>query len=252
MAKFKWQFYLKDNPLTQDDTDDCVAEVNIRDTMRNEDIAQQVIDEGSEIKYDTLVYIFGQRDRIVFDCLKNGQSVINRYYQLLPRIVGPFASNDAAFDAKKHRLMIDMILSSYAHKELDLVVVESLGPKQQTAFISIVTDTLTDKTDGTITPSDDIRVEGSRLRVAGDAAGVGVFFVPEGGGAPVPVTRKLTTNDPKQLLVRVPALPDGKYTLRIVTQYSTGQQLLKEPRIIEYKKLLIVGDTGGSDRPEIE
>ena len=88
--------------------------------------------------------------------------------------------------------------------------------------------------------------------MAGDAAGVGVFFVPEGGGAPVPVTRKLTTNDPKQLLVRVPALPDGKYTLRIVTQYSNSVQLLKEPRTLEYKKLLVVGNAGGSDRPEIE
>lgn len=61
MAKFKWQYFLKDNQLTKDDLNDCVAEVNIRDTMRNEDIAQQIIDEGSEIKHDTLVYIFTQR-----------------------------------------------------------------------------------------------------------------------------------------------------------------------------------------------
>ena len=49
MAKFKWQYFLKDNQLTKDDQNDCIAEVNIRDTMRNEDIAQQIIDEGSEI-----------------------------------------------------------------------------------------------------------------------------------------------------------------------------------------------------------
>ena len=44
MAKFKWQYFLKDNQLTKDDQNDCIAEVNIRDTMRNEDIAQQIID----------------------------------------------------------------------------------------------------------------------------------------------------------------------------------------------------------------
>ena len=254
MAKFKWQYFLKDNQLTKDDQNDCIAEVYIRDTMRNEDIAQQIIDEGSEIKHDTLVYVFTQRDRIVFDCLKSGQSVINHYYQLLPRIVGPFASNDAAFDAKIHKLMIDMVLTSFARKELALVAVESLGPKQKTAYISLVTDTLTDLTDGTITPNDDIYIEGNRIKVAGEAEGVGIFFVPEDGKAPIKVTRKLTKNDPSLLLVRVPDLEDGKYTLRIVTQFSMGQQLLKEPRTLEYKNILTVGtpSEGGADRPEIE
>ena len=254
MAKFKWQYYLKDNPLTKDDSNDCVAEVNIQDTLRNEDIAQQIIDEGSEIKKDTLIYVFNQRDRIVFDCLKSGQSVLNHFYQLLPRITGPFASKAAAFDAKIHKLAIDMILTSYGRKELELVTVESLGPKQQVAYISLVTDTLTDLTDGSITPNDDIRVTGSLIKVAGDDPEVGVYFVPEDGSTPVKVTRKLTQNDPSQLLVRVPALADGKYTLRIVTQFSVSKYLLKETRTLEYEHLLTVGSSGGGedDRPVIE
>lgn len=254
MAKYKWQFYLKDNPLTKDNPNDCTAEVNVTDSMRNGDIAQEIIDEGSEIKYDTLVYIFGERDRIVFNCLKSGKSVINRYYQLFPRITGAFASNDAVFDAKVNKLMIDMILTSVARKELDLITVESLGPKRDTAYISLVTDTLTDKTDGSITPNDDIRVEGSRIKIAGNASEIGVFFVPIDGKDPVKVTRKLTQNDPSQLLARVPALADGQYTLRIVTQFSMGQQFLKEPRTLEYKTLLTVGspDSGDDDRPVIE
>ena len=69
-----------------------------------------------------------------------------------------------------------------------------------------------------------------------------------------PVTRRLTTNDPKCLLARVPSnLTDGQYTLRIVTRFSNTTTLLKEPRTIEYERLLIVGNGGGgSDRPEIE
>ena len=63
--------------------------------------------------------------------------------------------------------------------------------------------------------------------------------------------RQLTQNDPSKLIARVPTLADGNYTLRIVTQFSTNKQLLKEPRTIEYKKFLTVG-TGGGDRPEIE
>lgn len=254
MAKFKWQYFLKDNPLTKDDTKDCIAEVNIQESMRNEDIAQQIIDEGSEIKKDTLIYVFNQRDRIAFDCVKSGRSVINHYYQLLPRILGVFASKSALFDTKLHKLVIDMILTSFARKELESVTVESLGPKQQVAYIGLVTDTLTDKTDGSITPSDDIRVDGSRIKVAGDAAEVGVYFVPEDGKDPIKVTRKLTQNDPSQLLVRVPALEDGTYKLRIVTQFSVNKYNLKETRILEYEHPLTVGSSGGGedDRPVIE
>lgn len=255
MAKFKWQYFLKDNPLTKDDTNDCVAEVNVQDSMRNEDIAQQIIDEGSEIKKDTLIYIFNQRDRIAFDCVKSGRSVINRYYQLIPRITGAFPSKSAVFDAKINKLAVDMILTSFAHKELTLVTVESLGPKQQVAYIGLVTDTLTDLTNGSITPNDDIRVTGSLIKISGDNPEVGVYFVPEDGKDPIKITRKLTTNDPSQLLVRVPALEDGKYTLRIVTQYSQSNTTLKEPRTLEYSTALVVGEEGGGgedDRPVIE
>lgn len=66
------------------------------------------------------------------------------------------------------------------------------------------------------------------------------------------MARRLTQNDPSKLIARVPTLADGNYTLRIVTQFSTNKQLLKEPRTIEYKKLLTVGIGGGGDRPEIE
>ena len=255
MAKFKWQFFLRDNPLTKDDTKDCIAEVNIQDSVRNEDIAQLVIDEGSEIKKDTLIYVFNQRDRLVFDSLKSGKSVINHYYQLLPRILGVFASKSALFDTKLHKLVIEMILTSFGRKELESVTVESLGPKQQVAYIGLVADTLTDKTDGSITPNDDIRVTGNLIKVSGDNPEVGVYFVPEDGKDPIKITRKLTTNDPSQLLVRVPALEDGKYTLRIVTQYSQSNTTLKEPRTLEYSTALVVGEEGGGgedDRPVIE
>ncbi|MCD8137395.1 MAG: DUF4469 domain-containing protein [Parabacteroides gordonii] len=87
---------------------------------------------------------------------------------------------------------------------------------------------------------------------------VSAFFFIDADDKEHPVTRHLTTNDPKTLLARVPAdLTDGKYTLRIVTQFSNTTTLLKEPRTIEYERLLIVGNGGGDsgdddDRPVIE
>ncbi len=119
----------------------------------------------------------------------------------------------------------------------------------------MVTDTVTGLTDGSMTPGDDILISGEKIRVIGDAEGIGVFLVNEEGKA-TQVTRRLTQNDPKTVIARVPdGLADGFYTLRIVTQYSNSLTLLKAPRVIEYKHQLHVGDIddgGDDDRPVIE
>ena len=137
---------------------------------------------------------------------------------------------------------------------LSHVGVEVLTVKDSGANIGLVTDTTTGLSNETITPGDDIRIDGDKIKIVGEAAGVGVFFIAN-DGTEHPVTRRLTTNDPKCLLARVPSdLADGQYTLRIVTQFSNNSTLLKEPRTIEYERPLTVGNggSGGGDRPEIE
>jgi hypothetical protein len=44
----------------------------------------------------------------------------------------------------------------------------------------------------------------------------------------------------KTVLARVPDLPKGDYTLRIVTKFSNASTSLKEARTIEYARLLTV------------
>ena len=60
-----WKVWLTPNLLTKDIDNDYIAEVSTsKQTLRNEDIAQRIVDEGSEIKYDTLLSIINQHDRI--------------------------------------------------------------------------------------------------------------------------------------------------------------------------------------------
>lgn len=125
--------------------------------------------------------------------------------------------------------------------------------KGDVARISLVTDTLTGLTDGTITPNEDIMITGNLIKIAGDESVAGIFFVAE-DGTTKKISRRLTQNDPSKIIARVPALVDGSYTLRIVTFYNSGSTLLKNVRTLEYKKKLIVGDAGDGedDRPVIE
>lgn len=246
-----WKVWLRLNLLTKDIDNDYIAEVSTTEkkSLRNEDIAKRIVTEGSEIKFDTLLSIINQHDRIIRESLMQGFSVLTGTCQFTPRITGSWIGSTAKFDPNVHKITLDIIPSSEMREALTHVGVELLGVKDGGAFIGLVTDTLTGLTDGSITVNDDIRIEGDKLRVAGDAEGVGVFFVNQTTQAATKVSRVLTQNDPKTIIARVPAgLADGRYTLRIVTQFSTNATLLKESRTIEYERPLMVGDP---DRPDI-
>ena len=248
-----WEFTLRDNPLTKDNTEDCIAEVKSGPkTLRKEDIAKEIKRTGSELKLPTILSVTSQSNDIIMEALLNGDSVITDICQFIPRITGPFDSVDAPFDPTIHRLTFDVVFTKAMREGLKKVKTINLGAKESVARIGVVTDTLTGLIDGTITANEDIMISVDLIKIAGNEAVVGIFFVAESGEA-VKVTRRLTQNDPGKIIARVPALADGSYTLRIVTQYSTSKQLLKEPRTLEYKKLLLVGYPGGEDdRPVIE
>ena len=60
-----WKVWLRENLLTKDVDNDYIAEVSTeKNTLRNEDIARMIVEEGSEIKYDTLQSVINQHDRI--------------------------------------------------------------------------------------------------------------------------------------------------------------------------------------------
>jgi hypothetical protein len=98
----------------------------------------------------------------------------------------------------------------------------------------LVTDSFTGKTDGTITIYGDIIIEGEKIRIApADKDGLGVFLV-AADGTEYHDPNPLVFNDPKRIVCRVPSPPAGAYTLKIKTQYSNGNTLLKAPRVITY------------------
>ncbi len=241
-----WKVWLTPNLLTKDVDNDYIAEVSTsKQTLRNEDIAQRIVDEGSEIKYDTLLSIINQHDRIIREAVCDGYSVLTGVGQYSPRVTGNWIGKSANFDPSVNKLTLDMTLSKDMRDALATVGVEVLGVKEGGgASIGLVTNTLDGNTDGYITPGDDILIEGAKIKVAGDEELCGVYFVLRDAAEETihKVERRLTQNNPSRIIARVPAtLEPGSYTLRIVTQYTnSGSTLLKEPRTIEYELPLVV------------
>ncbi|MDR2148432.1 MAG: DUF4469 domain-containing protein [Tannerella sp.] len=236
-----WKVWLKLNLLTADVDNDYIADVSTTgNTKRNEDLAREIVNEGSEIKYDTLLSVFNQRDRIVRQLLQQGNSVLDGCVHISPRVTGTWIGANAKFDPNVHKITVDTVPSVEMRDALAAVGVEVLGVKESAAYIGLVTDTATGLTDGSITAGDDILIEGDKLKIAPDGdPDAGVFFV-DAAGVSAPVTRRLTENNPKRIIARVPALAAGEYTLRVVTRFSTSAITLKEPRMIEYDRKLTV------------
>jgi hypothetical protein len=175
--------------------------------------------------------------------LCDGFSINLGYFSISLKIRGVFDSPTDTFDPKRHSLMFQMTPGEQLRSELSTIKMKMMGVKKDSIYIALVTDTFTGLEDGTITPNEDILIQGSRLRIApddGSDAEVGIFFVAEDGGFAT-VDRRLTQNDPSKVIARVPGLPSGSYTLRIVTKYSSkNKELLKKAIVAEYDRPLIV------------
>ncbi|WP_304972272.1 DNA-binding domain-containing protein, partial [Parabacteroides goldsteinii] len=97
--EYYWEFYLRDNPLTKDNTKDCIAEVKTGPkTLTKEDTAREIKRTGSELKLPTILSVTSQDSDIILEALLNGDSVTTDLCQFSPRILGAFENSDAQFD----------------------------------------------------------------------------------------------------------------------------------------------------------
>jgi hypothetical protein len=240
--QFLWKVFMRTNLLTKDNENDYIAEVStVGNTARNEDIANAIIAEGSEIKYDTLLNILNRSDRIKRAFLIEGRGVQDGVAHIAPRVSGSWEGANAKFSGDTHSLGFDMTMAPELREELKDVGVEVLGMKDSGAYIGTVTDASTGKATGVITPNEDVIIEGAKIRVApDDDENCGVFLTRAQTGETVRITKRYTQNDPSKIIARVPELSAGQYTLSVVTAFSNSKQLLKTPRTIVYEQPLSV------------
>ena len=90
----------------------------------------KLVNEGSEIKYDTLLSIINQHDRIIRGAVCDGYSVLTGVAQFSPRVTGNWLGKSANFDPSTNKLTLDMVLSKEMRDALATVGVEVLGVKE--------------------------------------------------------------------------------------------------------------------------
>ena len=237
------EIYLHENFLTPA-PNDYIGLVETERTLGMREVCESaVLRGGADINASAMFHASGLMLKEMAYLLCDGFSVNFGYFSISLKIKGVFVNATDKFDPARHSLMFQITPGILLRRELPFVQTKMMGVKRDAIYIGLVTDTATGLEDGTITPNDDILIQGTRIRVAPDDvsdADVGIFFI-AADGTVTPVTRRLTQNDPSRVIARVPVLSPGSYTLRIVTKAAHSKNtLLKNAVTTNYDKPLIV------------
>jgi vacuolar-type H+-ATPase subunit F/Vma7 len=172
--------------------------------------------------------------------LKDGYSINTGYFSATPLIKGVFNSANDKYDKLRHSIHFLFNQGEILRRELDEIDVEITGTGEAGIAIFEVIDVKTGSVNGRITPNRNLRIKGSKLKLAGDNPDVGVYFINETTEEEIKVEAdEIVDNKPSELVIVIPPLEAGMYLVKVTTQFS-GNALLKEPRSVTFEKTLTV------------
>lgn len=169
----------------------------------------------------------------------NGYAVNTGYFQANTLIKGVFNNPSEDFDPEKHKVNIRFKPGRLIKKEIPLISVKINGLAGKMSSITEVTDIKTGSVNHLLTPHRNLRISGTKIKLAGNG-NTGILFTHlQTGNVYKLEPRDLISNKPSELIIIIPELNKGTYTLTLKTQFTRGT-LLKEPKTINFEKELSV------------
>ncbi len=232
---------LYDNLLTED-PNDFAARVVADKPLSSKDICNFAAQRGgadiSAKAMEHAVDLF--HDELIYQ-ICNGFTVSTGVFNVRPAIKGVFNKATEQFNPEKHKISFDFNQGIKLRKELANVNVEIIGVSKAAFFIDQVIDIESESISDLLTPNRNLRISGSKIKIDGENAENGVYFINQETEERVKVESKIPVNKPSELIVVIPALYAGSYKLEVVTQFTGGTKtLLKEPRTAVFDRVLIV------------
>jgi len=234
----KLNIWLYDNQLTSD-PNDYYGKVKTNGILTNKELAQLLIEEGTEYKEEAILEILSRTDRLKVSKLAEGFAVNNGVCYARVGVNGSFQGSTDRFDKKEHKVAASFTPGAQLRNALQKVDVDILGVATVDPVIGKVIDSLTSQEDSIITPNNVITLKGDKIKIAGNEAGNGVYFINQADDSRIKC-QQVIKNERKEVMVMVPNLDEGEYELEIVTQFTASRTNLKSPRTTRFDHLLIV------------
>lgn len=231
---------LYDNVLT-DDPNDYLARVSSERTLNITDVCKSAVSRGgASTSAETMEHNVNLFLKEMAYNLCDGFSVNTGYFTATTLIKGVFNKPDETFNPAKHSIIFQFNQGDTLRKELAGIEVDILGVADSSISIAQVTDVKTGSVNDQLTPNRNLRIKGYKLKLAGDNPTVGVYFVNQTTAERTKVDpTDIVTNNPSELVIVIPALVPGTYTLEVTSQFGASI-ILKEPRTSVFDKTLSV------------
>jgi hypothetical protein len=245
---FEWFFYLIENIITPDPTDK-IAKVRTGKTKKIDDLAEFIVQERTEYRKETMVNILTLANTAKLKFLSQGHSVNDGITILEPAITGTFVEK-TDFDESRHSSVINAHVTNSVQAMLKQVQATygGLTVENGGAVITGVIDSFTGAANGVITPEKIVTILGTKIRVVpeeDETVESCITYTNLATDAVVIQEDPPGLNDPSKIMLKLPALAPGFYSLTLKTLFTaSGSPPLKAPRYITFKGKLQVKATG--------
>jgi nucleoid DNA-binding protein len=241
LRRHKIRAELYDNVLTED-PNDFVARVVADKPLTSKEVCNYAAQRGgADISAKAMEHAVDLYLGEMTYLLCNGFTVNTGVFSVRPKIKGVFNKATEQFNPEKHRISFDFSQGLKLRRELENVNVEITGVNKVTFFVDEVTDIESESVNDLLTPNRNLRISGSRIKIDGENAENGVYFINQETNERVKVSSKIPVNKPSELMVIIPSLVTGAYKLEIATQFSGNYKTpLKEPRKAVFDNFLVV------------
>jgi hypothetical protein len=230
-------YFLTDNNLTPDPDDQIAIPANIH-SYTDEEIIDRILQRGSTLtRADLLaaIQVYQAEHGYIVD---EGNGLNTGLITAGPNILGKFNNVTDSYDSARHKMHYNMNFSKSIQERVGKVKMTKVQAPNTGPLIVAIKDSLSGLTDGTLTVGGVLDIAGNRLKVYPEISEDGVYFIASDGTEyKVSV---LVENKPSRLIVMIPALPAGSYTLEVRTHYIGGSTKGKQLRKMQFSKVLNV------------
>lgn len=238
----KIKAYLYDNVLTKDNPNDFIARTVSERSLNVKQICEAAANRGgADVNSAAMEHATELFLKEMAYQLCDGYSVNTGYFTAGTQIRGVFDSPSETFNSEKHTILFQFNQGEKLRAEIPSIEISILGVAEASGVVLQVTDVKSGTVNDLLTPGRNLKINGNKIKIAGDNSTNGIFFVNTGTNNRTPVDiSDWVVNNPSELIVVIPDLPAGTYQLEIATQFTANTVFLKEPRVVLFDKILNV------------
>lgn len=230
------KYNLVQNLLTSNPDDHSARPQGIK-SHNLKSIISLMLKSGSTITHADITAVLINFFEVAGSITANGEIINTDLFKTKLSITGVFNSALDTFNRDRHAIKINTNPGKILKQAVAQMQVEKITTPKLIPNILGVKDSISGSIDNKITSGGILEIIGILLKISGDHVNNGVYFIGKDGTRNKVVTT--VQNKPGSLIVMIPTLVTGEYTLELTTQYR-GSSTLKTPRTGTFHKPLVV------------